>query len=67
MYNKLEWAQKFAAIRSKISKFIGTMFKIKSRLPLLISLQIFKTLFSRSFGDLLLNDSTLFIIAIEIE
>ena len=43
MDNKLKWAQHIAAIRSKMSTFIGVMYKIKRRLPLQICLQIFQS------------------------
>ena len=33
MEDKLKWTQHIAAVRSKMSRYLGVMFKIKSRLP----------------------------------
>ena len=43
MDNKLKWSQHIAAIRSKMSKYIGIMYKIKSRLPLQTRVQIYQS------------------------
>ena len=41
--NKLNWSHHIAAIRSKMSKYIGVMYKIKSRLPLQTRVQIYQS------------------------
>ena len=43
MDNKLNWSQHIAAVRSKMSKYIGVMYKIKNRLPLQVRVQIFQS------------------------
>ena len=60
--NKLNWSHRIAAIRSKMSKYIGAMYKIKSRLPLQPRVQIYQSFVqshlnycSLKYGDLLLN------------
>ena len=41
--NKLKWAQHIAAVKMKMSKYLGVMYKIKSKLPLKVRIQIFQS------------------------
>ena len=43
MDDKLKWTQHIAAVRSKMSRYLGVMFKIKSRLPVKVRIQIFQS------------------------
>ena len=42
--DKLKWASHIRAVKSKMSRFIGIMFKIKRKLPIKARLQIFQSL-----------------------
>ena len=46
MDEKLKWTQHIAAVRAKMSRYLGVMFKIKSRLPIKVRIQIFQTLYN---------------------
>ena len=41
--NKLNWAHHIAAVKLKMSKYLGVMFKIKNRVPLKVRIQIFQS------------------------
>ena len=43
MNGKLKWAQLIAAVRAKVSRYLRVMFKIKSRLPIKVCIQIFQS------------------------
>ena len=40
--NKLSWAHHIAAVHTKMSKYLGVLYKIKSRLPIKVCIQIFQ-------------------------
>ena len=41
--NKLNWSHLISAVRSKMSKYLGAMYNIKSRLPLQTRVQIYQS------------------------
>ena len=43
MDDKLKWTQHIAAVRFKMSRYLGVIFMIKSRLPVKVRIQIFES------------------------